>query len=296
MRPGRLPPERMYPAGIPGIRVRYVTVAGVAIRVLESGPDSGDAVILVHGWGACVYSWAETIPALASAGHRVIALDLPGFGLSAAPRDERCYETRFTADVVTGVARAVDAARYTLIAHSMGGAVALDIATRGEAALQRLVLINAVGLGFVPAIGPLKLISPSVVDRFTPRIITRRFLRLVLRSAYATGERPTQRDVDEYFAPTQFESYAFACRATVHRARWARVPATRLRSLRIPVLVITGRRDLMIRRSGARARLIPNAQVVSCSDAGHLVMQERSSVTNAEIIRFLRDAASRGTG
>src|SRR5512142_865222 len=85
LRRRRLPPERMYPAGEPGVRVTRVTVEGVGVRVVLAGPDSGTAVVLVHGWGACVYSFAEMIPALAGAGHRVIAVDLPGFGLSDKP-------------------------------------------------------------------------------------------------------------------------------------------------------------------------------------------------------------------
>lgn len=279
----------MYPAGVPGVSVRYVTLDdGLSIRVIESGPATGDAVLLVHGWGGCVYTFSENIPALAAAGHRTIAFDLPGHGLSDKPTDESKYSTRSLSDVVLAVANALAVRRFAFVGHSMGGSLGLDLAIRGERRLERLVLINSVGLGSVPVIGPLMLISPGVVDRFVPRLLTRRTIHLILRLAFGTRERPTEDDIDEYWAPTQFDEFAWACRALAHHATWSRTPATKLRSLRVPVLVITGGRDLLVRGFTARAKLIPAARVVPIREGGHLVLQECSQKTNAELLLFLR--------
>lgn len=287
----------MYPAGVAGIVARYLTLAdGRTIRVIESGPSNGSPVVLVHGWASCVYSWSETIPALASAGHRVIAMDLPGCGLSDMPTDEPSYTTRALSDVVSAVVKAMNADRFSMIAHSMGGAIALDIAMRGERSLERLVLISAVGLGRVPLIPPLKVFSPRIVNRLTPRLVTRRLLRAILHAAYGTAGRPTERDVDQFFAPSQFDEYAWACRACAHQGEWRRASATRLRGLRIPVLVITGGRDVLIHGAADRARLIPSARIVTIPEAGHLVMQECAPRANEEIIRFLlEEGRARGS-
>lgn len=221
----------MYPAGVPGISVRYVTLDdGVTVRVVESGPQKSDAVLLVHGWGGSVYSFAENIPALARAGHRTIAIDLPGHGLSDKPTDESKYTTRAFADVVRGVATALGVRRFTFVGHSMGGALGLALATEGEERLERLVLVSAASLGSAPIIGPVKLLSPPLVNRIVPRLLTRGLIALVLRVAYGTGERPTERDIDEYWAPTQFDEHAWACRALLHRFTFRRTPATKLRS------------------------------------------------------------------
>lgn len=279
----------MYPAGIPGLSARFVSLdGGLSVRVVEGGPRLDEAVVLLHGWGACLYSWSETIPALASAGHRVVAIELPGFGLSDKPTDDAAYTTRAMSHVVRGVVKELGITRYTLVGHSMGGAIALDIATSGEPGLTHMVLISAVGLGRVDTILPVRLISPRIVDRITPRLVTRRLLRIILRVAFGTTERPTERDVEEYFAPSQFDGYARACRASAHRGTWRRVAPIKLRSLRLPVLVIAGGRDLMIRGAADRAKLIPSARIVVLPEAGHLVMQESSSRTNQEIVDFLR--------
>lgn len=278
----------MYPAGEPRINVRYVKLRdGTTVRVLESTPEQRDAVLLVHGWGGSVYSFAETIPAIAAAGYRAIAVDLPGHGLSEKPTEEWKYSTHSLVDTVLAVADAMGLRRFSLVGHSMGGTLGLEIAARGERRLERLIVINPAGLGRIPVVTPLRLLSPSFVVRFLPRLTTRRMISMILRVAFGTPERPTERDIDEYWAPSQFDEFAAACRACLHQLSWSRWPATKLRSIRLPVLVILGGRDRVVRDSAARAKLIPTAQVLLIPEGGHLVMQECATKTNAKLLLFL---------
>lgn len=278
----------MYPAGEPRINVRYVTLAdGIKVRVLESVPEQRDTVLLVHGWGASAYSFAETIPAVAAAGYRAVAFDLPGHGLSDKPADASKYTTSALADAVLGVADAMGVRRFTFVGHSMGGSLGLELAVRGERRLERLVLISPPALGRVPMVPVARLFSPRVVDRVVPPLLGRGLLTLLLRVVFATPNRPTTRDIDEYWAPTQFDEFAASCRACLHRVTWKRVAATKLRSLRLPVLVIVGGRDRFVRAVAPRAKLIPTAQVVLIPEGGHLVMQECATKVNAKLLLFL---------
>lgn len=278
----------MYPAGDSGISVRYMTFPGwPSIRVVESGPPDGHAVLLLHGWGECIYAFAETIPALAQKGHRVVAFDLPGHGLSDLPDDERRFTTPELSNLALSVADGARMRRFDLIGHSMGGAVALELATRPDPRLGRLALLNPVGLGAVPIIAPVKLLTPPIINRVVPMLLGRRTIDLILQVAFGTRDRPTERDIDEYWAPTQYDNLAIACRACVHRVTWSRVAATKLRSLRVPVLVVVGGRDPLVRGVAKRARLIPNARVVSIREGGHLVQQECAPRTNDELLQFL---------
>lgn len=280
----------MYPAGVPGILFRPVTVTGnVELRVLESGPVDGRAVFLVHGFGASAYTFAEMLPVLAAHGYRVIAVELPGHGLSKKPHDETMFSVSRLGDALLEVASALGVREFTIVGHSMGGGIALDLALRGERCLTGAVLINPVGLGKVFGMGLLKLFSPRPVNRVAPALLTRWTIIQLLRMAFAVPGRPTERDIDEYWAPTQFPEFAHACRACVHHYRWSRVRGRRLRELRLPMLVITGERDLLVRGAAQRAALIPSARVVRVPDGGHLVLQECSTITNAEILKFLRD-------
>jgi pimeloyl-ACP methyl ester carboxylesterase len=281
----------MYPAHEAAIAVRFVDVGhGVRVRTLQSGDATGRAVLLVHGWGASVYSWAETIPALAAAGFHVIALDLPGHGLSDKPTTDEHYTTSALTRAVLCVADAYGLVRFSFVGHSLGGSLGLDLAVRGDRHLDRLALISAVGLASSPFIPPLRLFSPRIVNRITPLLLTRSVLTVVLHSAFATSGRPNRRDIDEYWAPSQFPEYAWACRACVHKATWSAQPTERLRSLQLPVLVLAGRHDRLVRGTVERGRVIPNVRVLSVRDAGHLVQQEAPDITNRELIEFLRSA------
>jgi pimeloyl-ACP methyl ester carboxylesterase len=284
----------MYPAGVPGITVRYVAIANdVSIRVIEAGPARDDAVLLVHGWAGCVYTFSEMIPALAAAGHRIVAFDLTGHGLSDKPTDDSRYTTRALSESVLAVADALGIRRFTFVGHSMGGSLGLDLATRGERRINALVLINSVGLGRIPMLTPVRLVSPPIINRWMPTLLTRPVATGILHLAYGTPSRPTSRDIDEYWAPTQFDEFLWACRACLHKVNWNRTPATKLRSLRIPVLVIIGGRDHLVRATTSRAGLIPTARVVKVREGGHLVLQECSPKTNAEILLFLKGVPSR---
>jgi len=288
MLPGRLPPDRIYPAGEPRINVRYVTLQdGVRVRVLESIPEQRDTVMLVHGWGGSVYSFSETIPAVAAAGYRAIAFDLPGHGLSDKPDDASKYTVDALARAVLGVADAMGVKRFSLVGHSLGSTLALELALQGERRVERLILISPPALGRVPKLFLLKLLSPPPVRRILPRLLSRRVIEFVLSRAFGTRTRPTQRDVEEYWAPTQFEEFGWACRECLHVVSWERFSPSRLRGLRVPVLVIVGDRDRIVRGVAERAKLIPTAQVVQIAEGGHLVMQECATKANAKLLLFL---------
>lgn len=264
-------------------------VDGVSLRVLESGPADAHPLILVHGWGSNVYSFAETIPALARAGHRVIAFDLPGHGLSEKPKDDTLYTVESLAACLLGVADLVGAPRFTFIGHSMGALLGLHLALRGgDQRVARLVLIGPAGLGRIPTIPLLKLISPRFATRIAPAVLTRRMIEMVLHLAYGTNGRPTERDIDQYWAPTQFDEFSWACRSIVHHTDWSRISLDRLRSLEIPVQVIEGAKDRVVRGSVAFARKHPGIRTLRVPAGGHLVMQECAVEVNAAILSFLR--------
>ena len=69
----------------------YVEVDGLRIHHLDEGPSEGPVVVLLHGEPSWSYLYRHFVPPLAAAGHRVIALDLVGFGRSDKPVDEADY-------------------------------------------------------------------------------------------------------------------------------------------------------------------------------------------------------------
>lgn len=73
------------PPRVDGVRSTSVDAAGLAMHVAQAGPEDGPVVVLLHGWPEHWWMWKAVMPALAAAGHRVLAPDLRGFGWTAAP-------------------------------------------------------------------------------------------------------------------------------------------------------------------------------------------------------------------
>ncbi|MFS8066767.1 MAG: alpha/beta fold hydrolase [Byssovorax sp.] len=151
MRPLPAPPGPVETALLaelaPTFSARRVETPFGALRVLEGG--AGPALILIHGRGNAATTWFQMLPALARS-HRVLAVDLPGFGQSEA---RRFRGGGFEA----GLAYFTDAVEHWVVAegltsaaiagHSLGGLVAVELARRGRVAPSRLALIGAMGLG-----------------------------------------------------------------------------------------------------------------------------------------------------
>ena len=274
------------------MRTKYVTLGdGLRIRVIEAGIPGGAPVILIHGWGGCVYSFSETIPALADAGYRVLAIDLPGFGLSDKPEPVAAYTNDAMSRAVSETATRLGIERFSFIGHSMGGAIGLDLARQPNSRVEKLVLINSIGLGRTPLMRPVRTITPAAVERLLPPLLRRFTIHLILRIAFATKGRPIQRDIDEYWAPTQFPEMMRACRLLAHHFDFEPMADDALRMLTVPLLAVGTGRDRMVHGSAERAHLVPGARVLAFEEGGHLAMQECADRVNPAILDFLRSAA-----
>ena len=258
------------------------------MRVVESGPADGPPVVLVHGWGSCVYSFSDTIPALASGGHHVLALDLPGFGLSDKPAEPDFYTTQGVGRGVLETASALGVDRFTYLGHSMGGAVGLRLVLGGERRIERLVLLNAVGLGRAPLMAPVRFFSPRFVEPLLKAFVRRTTVKLILRIAFATTMRPTDEDVEQYWAPSQFPEMLRACRLLAHNFDFHALSDAELQAIDVPVLAVGSGRDRMVLGCADRAALIPNARVLTLEEGGHLSQQECADRVNPAILAFLK--------
>lgn len=115
------------------------TIDGVGIHVEEEG--AGDPVLFIHGWGASSRFWKKNVPDL-SRRFRCIRFDLPGYGESEKPRRFR-YSIRNYVEIVRKLLDDRGCDRVNVVAHSMGGMVALAFALAHPERVNRLVLVCA---------------------------------------------------------------------------------------------------------------------------------------------------------
>jgi pimeloyl-ACP methyl ester carboxylesterase len=233
---------------------------------------------MLHGFAMDSRMWRRQVDALAP-DFRLLTLDLPGFGPQArelgeiSPADE--------------VARAMDAAgllRAHLIAHSFGGAVAIDFALRNPKRVLSLSLI-----------GPLMLGRRSGIEAW-PRCV----------ALANEGDRATAVEVwldDPMFEGIRNEEETFEeIRQIVldyGGAHWTGKvaskwfdsdPGPRLKGLEIPSLVVSGEGDIpsFMLMAEAYAKSLPKVRREIIQGAGHFVMIERPEETNAILRDFLK--------
>ena len=106
-----------------------IEVGGLSFSVVVDGPEDGAPVVLLHGWPDSARVWRHQVPALASAGFRVIAPDLRGFGGSDRPEGTAAYRAKLLCGDVVGILDALGVERAALVGHDWGSALSWVLAS-----------------------------------------------------------------------------------------------------------------------------------------------------------------------
>ena len=288
-----LSPDEIYPAGVAGVVARFVALpTGVRLRIAESGPPSGWPVVCLHGWSASLYLFRHSLALLAERGFRVVAVDLRGHGLSDKPQARGSYSLDAHLADLDALLDALGFPRVTLVGQSMGGGLALHYALRhpptpsAPGRVRGVVAINPSGLVPIRLLTAARVAPRSLVGAIGPRLMPRWLVRVVLEHlAYGDGSLVTERDVDEYWAPTQLPGFIAAARAALSEFEWRPLRPAEAGSLAVPSVVILGRQDRLVRNAERAARALANADVRMLA-GGHCVNEELPEAVCAIIAEF----------
>ena len=112
---------------IAGVSFRMIETNGISMRIAEAG-SAGPLVLLVHGWPESWYSWRHQIVALSSAGYRVVAPDMRGYGSTSAPASAEEYDIVTIAADLIGLLDALGEEKAVMVGHDWGSIVAWQTA------------------------------------------------------------------------------------------------------------------------------------------------------------------------
>ena len=272
-----------------GLRFRIVPTDAGDISVMAAG--QGEPIILIHGLGATKASFLPTVGALGET-HRVIAIDLPGFGDSVKPLGAS-YDAPFFSRAVIALLDALGLERASLVGNSMGGRVAVETGLRYPDRVDRLVLL-APALAWLrprPFAPFLRLVRPELgLVQIAPRPIVESLARRVIPGA---EEGWTAAGVDEFlrsFTHPRGRAAFYAAARSVYLDEphgpdgfWTRLP-----ELQAPSLFVWGRRDHLVPAGFARhvRNALPEARQLEL-DCGHVPQLERPMVVHDAMARFL---------
>lgn len=263
----------------------FVEIAGMKVHLRDEGRrDDPEPILLVHGTSASLHTWEGWVSGLRDT-HRVITVDLPGFGLTG-PSPEGDYSiaayTRFIAQVLD----ALKIERAIVGGNSLGGLIAWETAAAFPQRVSRLILVDAAGYPFVPESMPIgfTIARMPVLNKIMEWVLPRSLVEESVRSVYGDPSRILPALVNRYYELTLREGNRAALAERFRQPLSGRVEL--IARLAQPTLIIWGGQDRLIPPDNAERfhRDIAGSTLVILDDLGH-VPHEEDPVRTLEVVK-----------
>ena len=270
---------------------RFIDINGLQVHYKIAGqgePAAEDlALVLLHGFGASVFSWREVMEplaeSLASEIGTVIAFDRPAFGLTERPVPgqwvgESPYGAESQVELTIGLLDELGVERAILVGNSAGGAIAMLTALTYPQRVQALVLVDAAVYAHSGSPSLVRFVANTPQMQRIGPLVARRIRGWGIdfaRSAWHDPSRITAEVWEGYLKPLQADNW--------DRALWELTRASdshdleeRLTKIRVPCLVITGDDDRIVptEQSIRLADELLDAELVVIPDCGHIPHEE----------------------
>jgi pimeloyl-ACP methyl ester carboxylesterase len=277
------------------LELKTVQVDGLPVNYVDLGSGAREPVVFVHGLGGQWQNWLENIPRVAQE-RRVLALDLPGFGLTPEPRDRITIPGygRF----VDAFCEALDVGQAAMVGNSMGGYITAEVAIQFPSRVSRLVLVSAAGIS-----------SAATVQ--APILTAGRVLAAIATYSAARHRTLAARPLSRHFSFALVARHPRLLRADLTYEGFYKGVGTagfddglranldydfreRLPEVSVPTLIVWGEKDAIIpvRDASEFERLIPDSRKVVMRDTGHIPMAERPQTFNDVLIEFLAETGA----
>ena len=274
---------------------QFMDINAVTVHYKEMG--QGDTTfILLHGFGASLFSWHAVMQPLAEQG-RVIAYDRPAFGLTERPMPgewtgESPYSMDANVELLLGLMDSLNVEQAILVGNSAGGSVSVAFALKYPERVQALILVD-------PALGDYGGRLPAWIRPLMASPQLRRVGPLLVRSIADSGNDTIRLawHNPSLITPETFEGY----RKPLQTYNWdralyeftiaARTLDLKLAELKMPVIVIAGDDDRIIptENSVQASKDIPGSQLVIVPACGHVPHEECPAVFMEAVTGFLEN-------
>lgn len=271
---------------------RYLDLGdGLRLHYRDEGPQGqpdAPVLVLLHGYGDSYATWEGWAGELKKA-HRVISLDLPGHGLTAAPAGT-LIDREAQARLVLRFGEQLKLPPYVLVGNSMGGGVAWQLALLAPQALRGLVLVDAAGWPMPPSTPSLafRILAHPWGRALLERIDNRPLIRQGLAAQVGDKTLITDELVDRWALYQRYPGHRSILMSVAPGAQ-ASVTAERLAGLHLPTLVLHGEIDpiLPLEHSRRFAAAIAGAELIVYPGIGHLPQREIAQRSAADAAAFV---------
>lgn len=261
---------------------KFIEINDVEVHYKEAG--SGDAnFILLHPFGGSAYSWREVMDDFAARG-RVLVYDRPAFGLTERPMpeewDENPYGMKANIELLRGLMDEFGMEEAVLVGNSAGGGVAVAFALEYPERVESLILVDpGVGGGRGPQFPAWALpfmwtpqmrhLGPLMMREYRERLPN------TIQREWYDQSRLTDEIVQEHLKLLRIRNWDRALYELTFAPAYPELRPL-LPQLKVPVFIVAGREDRLIRSwyFEAVASEIPNAQLTFIPQCGHVPQEE----------------------
>ena len=258
---------------------QFIELNGINVHYKKWG-EGEPTFILLHGFGASLFSWREVIEPLSKFG-TVIAYDRPAFGLTERPLEwegENPYGLHVQTDLVIALMDELDIEKAILVGNSAGGTISMQAALQHPERVQALILVDAAvyaGGGAPSWVRPI--LKTPQMNHLGP-LITRQLQargKDFIKLAFHDPSKITPDIFEGYQKPLQAENWDTALWQFTLTSQESGL-VKRLTELTVPALVITGDDDRIVptEQSLRLANELPNATLSVIAQSGHLPHEE----------------------
>lgn len=271
---------------------RFIEVNGISVHYKTYGQGE-PTFILLHGFGASLFSWREVTEPLSKFG-TVIAYDRPAFGLTERPLEwegESPYGPQAQVDLVIGLMDKLNIEKAILVGNSAGGTVSMQVALQHPERVQALILVDAAvyaGGGAPSWVRPI--LNTPQMNHLGPLVARQLQAQGVefIKTAWHNPSKITPDIFEGYQKPLQIENWDKALWQLTVASKESGIVA-RLAEITMPTLVITGDDDRIVptEQSLRLADELPNAELKVITQSGHLPHEEKPVEFMQAVTEFL---------
>jgi pimeloyl-ACP methyl ester carboxylesterase len=266
----------------------YADLGTARLRFVDEG--EGPPVVLIHGFASALDTWRGVMKELVRQHHRVLAMDLKGFGWSSRPSGD--YSPQAEAQLVLALMDQRNIKSAVIVGHSWGSSVALDVALAAPERVTKIALYDAWVYEEQLPTTFLWARASGVGEALFDLFYSERADEKIARAFYDPKKYVTERFVDEVEKALDRPGTVAAALAAVRGQRFED-QQKRYHELRQPVLLLWGRDDeVTLLPFGERlARDLPHAHLVVYPQCGHFPMIEAAGTSTDDLIKFLDEPA-----
>ncbi|MEO1654432.1 MAG: alpha/beta fold hydrolase [Bacteroidota bacterium] len=274
----------------PNIQSLYTEVEGRHLHYLTAGSGEGAPLLLLHGWPTSAFLWREILSKV-SEKHRVIALDLPGFGKSDKQLDDS-FSFRYYSRAIDGFLKNLELEQVSLGVHDLGGPIGVYWMVQNMNKVARLLLCNTLiypQFSWAVKLFGLATFVPFVKDYLTSAA--------GIKFAIKLGVHQKEKLNDEIFKNYQWPFPDVQSRKVLLKAaqrlavKGFEEIEEKLKTFKGPVQILYGEKDKIlpdVAKTMARVKEdLPQASITSYPNAGHFLQEEVSPEMSEVILAFM---------